>query len=168
LIAVIGGKGLRGPQASGLLLGRRELIEAAALNNNPHADSVARTNKVGKEEIVGLWAAVRRFVRQDHAAVWREWERRVQAVVELLAGVAGVRTETFVPPIANHSPHLRITWDGVKTLTPAEVVRRLREGEPRIEVRPVIGDALEISVWMLEPGEEKVVGERLRDILKKS
>jgi len=167
LVAISGGKGLRGPQSSGLLLGRKELIEAAALNNNPNADSVARTNKVGKEEIVALWAAVRRFVRLDHAAVWQEWERRVQTVVDLVTAVAGVRTEKFVPPLANHSPHLRITWDAVKTMPPAEVVRRLREGEPRIEVRPIIGDGLEISVWMLEPGEERVVGEHIRDILKK-
>ena len=163
-----GGKGLRGPQSAGLLLGRKELIEAAALNNNPNADSVGRTNKVGKEEIVGMWAALRRFLKQDHAAVWAEWEKRVQTIADLVTTVKGVKTEKFVPPIANHTPHLRLTWDAGLGVTPAEVAKRLREGTPRIEVRPIIAEALEVSVWMLEPGEERIVGERLRDALKKA
>jgi L-seryl-tRNA(Ser) seleniumtransferase len=167
LVVFSGGKGLRGPQSTGLLLGRKDLIEAAAVNNNPHADSVGRTNKVGKEEMVGLWAALRLFLKQDHAAVWRDWEKRVETIVELVGAVKGVKTEKFVPPIANHSPHLRITWDAALGLTPAEVAKRLHDGTPRIEVRPINGEALEVSVWMLEPGEERVVGERLRDVLKK-
>jgi uncharacterized pyridoxal phosphate-dependent enzyme len=166
LVAFSGGKGLRGPQSSGLLLGRKDLIEAAALNNNPHADSVGRTNKVGKEEIVGLWAALRQFLKQDHAAVWREWENRVQVIADLVGGVSGVKTEKFAPPIANHSPHLRIIWD-TANFKPGELVKRLREGSPPVEVRPVIGDAVELSVWMLEPGEERIVGERIRDVLRK-
>ena len=163
LVVFSGGKGLRGPQSSGLLLGRKELIEAAALNNNPNTDTVGRTNKVGKEEIVGMWAALRRFLKQDHAAVWRDWEKRVQTIADLVGAVKGVKAEPFVPPIANHSPHLRITWGADVGLTPAEVAKRLREGSPHIEVRPIIGEALELSVWMLEPGEERLVGERIRD-----
>jgi L-seryl-tRNA(Ser) seleniumtransferase len=166
LVVFSGGKGLRGPQSAGLLLGRKDLIEAAALNNNPHADSVGRTNKVGKEEIVAMWSALRQFLKQDHAAVWRDWEKRVQTITDLVGTVKGVKSEPFVPPIANHTPHLRIAWN-IPGLTPAEVARRLRDGEPRIEVRPIIGDALEVSVWMLEPGQERIVGERLRDALKK-
>jgi len=164
-----GGKGIRGPQSAGLLLGPRDLIEAAALNNNPNTDTIGRTNKVGKEELVGMWAALRHYLKQDHAAIWREWEKRVQTIADLVSAVKGVKTEPFVPPIANHTPHLRITWDMAGTgLTPADVVRRLREGEPPIEIRPVIGDAIEVSVWMLEPGQERIVSERIRDILKRS
>src|SRR5262249_49237775 len=111
LVAFSGGKALRGPQSAGLLLGRKELIEAAALNNNPNTDAIGRTNKAGKEEIVGMWAAVRRFLKQDHAAVWREYARRVQTIAELAGAVAGVKCEPFVPPVANHAPHLRLTWD---------------------------------------------------------
>jgi L-seryl-tRNA(Ser) seleniumtransferase len=165
LVAISGGKGLRGPQSSGLLLGRKDLIEAAVLNNNPHADTVGRTNKVGKEEIIGLWSALRQYLKQDHAALWREWERRVQTIADLIGAVKGVNTEKYVPPIANHTPHLRITWDTAR-LKPADVVKRLREGSPPIEVRPVVGDGLELCVWMLEPGEERIVGERLREVLK--
>src|SRR5882672_9174785 len=92
-----GGKGLRGPQCSGLLLGRKDLIEAAVLNNSPNSDTVGRTNKVGKEEIVGLWAAVDHFLKQDHKAVWRAWEKRCKTVADLVTPVKSVKTEIFVP-----------------------------------------------------------------------
>jgi L-seryl-tRNA(Ser) seleniumtransferase len=167
LVAFSGGKALRGPQSAGLLLGRRDLIEAAALNNNPNTDAVGRICKVGKEELVGMWAALAHFLAQDQQAAWREWERRVQVIADLVTAVKGVRAEKFVPAIANHSPHLRISWDAaVCPLTPAEAVKRLRDGEPRIEVRPEMKDGLEVAVWMLEPGEELLVGRRIRDVLK--
>jgi L-seryl-tRNA(Ser) seleniumtransferase len=169
LVCFSGGKALRGPQAAGLLLGRKELIEAAALHNNPHTDSICRSNKVGKEELVAMWAAVDRFVKLDHVAVWRDWEQRVKTIAGLATEVKGVKTEQFVPPIANHAPHLRITWDFKATgLTPADVTKQLRDGEPPIAVRPGNPDALEVAVWMLEPGQDEVVGRRIRDILKKA
>lgn len=165
LVAFSGGKGLRGPQSTGLLLGRQDLIEAALLNNNPYTDTIGRTNKVDKEDIVGLWAAVEHFLKQDHAANWREWEKRVRIVAEAVAGLPGVRTEPYVPAIANHAPHLRIHWDE-RCPAPAIVVQRLREGEPRIEIRRPLADGIEVSVWMLEPGQEHVVGRRLREVLQ--
>ncbi len=168
LVAISGGKGLRGPQCSGLLLGRKDLIEAAVLNNNPYSDSVARTNKVGKEEIIGLWAALELYLKQDHQAQWRTWEKRVQTISDLLAPLKAIKKDMYVPEIANHAPHLRLTWDyAASGLSTAEVVRQLREGEPRIEVVPEHRDAIQVAVWMLEPGEEQVVGKRLREILKK-
>jgi L-seryl-tRNA(Ser) seleniumtransferase len=166
LVTISGGKGLRGPQGAGLLLGRKNLIEAAALNNNPHTDSVGRTNKVDKEDIVGMWAAVERFMKLDHEAVWREWEKRVQTIADALAPLKHVQTERFVPPIANHVPHLRVHWD-ISRLTPTTVVKQLRDGEPRIEIRAVIKDGIEVSVWMLETGQEQIVGKRLREVLAK-
>ncbi len=169
LVTFSGGKGLRGPQCSGLLLGRKDLIEAAVLNNNPHSDSVGRTNKVGKEEIVGMWAALDYYIKQDHKAVWRDWEKRCKTVADLVASVKGVKTEIFIPEISNAVPHLRITWDFAATgLQPREVVKQLREGDPRIEVRPGAREAIEVAVWMLDPGEEQIVGRRLREILKKA
>lgn len=164
LAAFSGGKGLRGPQCSGLLLGRKDLIEAAALNNSPNTDVVGRTNKVGKEEIVGLWAALEHFLKQDPKARWRDWEARCAAIAALVTAVRGVKAETFVPEIANAVPHLKITWD--RALKPAEVAKRLRDGDPRIEVRPVIGEWLEVAVWMLEPEEVEVVGRRLKEALE--
>lgn len=169
LVVFSGGKAMRGPQAAGLLLGRKDLLAAAALHNNPHTDSLGRTNKVGKEELVAMWAAVERFVKLDHAAVWRDWEARVQTIADMVGEVKGVKTEKFVPPLANHSPHLRITWDfqasGIK---PEDVVSQLRAGAPPIELRPGVADAIEVAVWMLEPGQDKIVGQRLRAALKKA
>lgn len=167
LVTFSGGKGLRGPQSTGLLLGRKDLIEAAALNNNPHTDTVGRTNKVDKEDIVGMWAAVEAFSKEDHTAVWKEWEKRVQTIAATVAAIQGVKTETFVPPIANHVPHLRLTWD-VSKLKPADVIKQLREGEPKIEVRPMIAEGIEVSVWMLEPGQAEIVGKRLAALLAKT
>jgi len=168
LVCFSGGKAMRGPQAAGLLLGRKDLLDAAALNNNPNTDAIGRSNKVGKEELVAMWAAVDRFVKLDHAAVWREWEQRVKTIAGLVGQVKGVKTEQFVPPIANHSPHLRVTWD-IKALglTPEEVAKQLRAGEPSIQVRPDPTDTLELCVWMLEPDQDEIVGKRIRDILNK-
>jgi uncharacterized pyridoxal phosphate-dependent enzyme len=167
LVTFSGGKGLRGPQSTGLLLGRKDLIEAAALNNNPHTDTVGRTNKVDKEDLVGMWAAVEAFSKEDHTAVWKEWEQRVQTIAATVAAIQGVKTETFVPPIANHVPHLRLTWD-VSKLQPADVIKQLRDGEPKIEVRPAIAEGLEVSVWMLQPGQAEIVGKRLAAVLAKT
>jgi L-seryl-tRNA(Ser) seleniumtransferase len=167
LVAFSGGKGLCGPQSTGLLLGRKDLIEAAAAHNNPHTDAIGRTNKVGKEELVGMWAALKAYLEQDQAALWREWEKRVKAIAEQARAVKGVKAEPFVPPLANHTPHLRLTWDSAKVgVTPADVIKGLREGEPRIEVRPPIAGGVELSVWMLKPEEVAVVGRRLREVLR--
>ena len=164
LVCFSGGKGLRGPQSAGLLLGRKELLEAAALNNNPHTDTIGRTNKVDKEDLVGMWAAVDAYLKQDHKEMWQDWEKRVQTIAALVGKLPGVKTERYVPPIANHVPHLKVTWD-VARLTPADVVKKLREGQPRIEIRALLKDGIEVSVWMLQPGEADVVGRRLREVL---
>jgi L-seryl-tRNA(Ser) seleniumtransferase len=171
LVAISGGKGLRGPQCSGLLLGRKDLIEAAYLNGSPHSDTVGRQAKVGKEEIVGLWTAVELYVKRDHKAEWSEWESRVRFVADAVRGLRGVRTEPFVPEIANEVPHLRVVWDEkLIPLKNAQVAKLLREGEPRIEVRPSEGDkpTLEIAVWMLQPGEHRIVAQRVAEVLKKN
>lgn len=165
LAAFSGGKVLRGPQCSGFLLGRKDLVEAAAANVSPQTDAIGRTNKVGKEEIVGLWAALELFVKADPAARWKEWERRCAAI---LGHLPGVKASVFVPEIANAVPHVRVTWDAAALgLTPDQAVRKLRDGEPRIEVRAATADGLEIGVFMLEPGEDEIVGRRLGEILKR-
>ena len=132
LAAFSGGKGLRGPQCSGLLLGRKDLIQAAFLNGSPHSDSVGRGGKVGKEEIVGLLKAVELYVKSDHEREWKEWEHRVSVVEEAVQRIPGVRTERFIPVIANQVPHLAIQWDPASiSLTTELFVKALRDGEPR-------------------------------------
>jgi D-glucosaminate-6-phosphate ammonia-lyase len=169
LAAFSGGKVLRGPQCSGMLLGRKDLVEAAAANNSPNTDAIGRTNKVGKEEIVGLWAALEHFLKQDPKAMWKDWEDRCAVIAKAAAEVGGVTAAVFVPEIANAVPHLRLTWDAAALgRTPAEVVQRLREGEPRIEIKGAIAGGVEVAVFMLQPGEDEVVGRRLRDALRKA
>ncbi len=169
LAAFSGGKILRGPQCSGMLIGRKDLVAAAMANNNPNTDVIGRTNKVGKEEIVGLWAALEHFLKQDPQAMWKDWEQRCATISALATSVAGVKAATFVPEIANAVPHLRLTWEAAGLgLTPADVVKRLKEGEPRIEIKGAIAGGVEVSVFMLQPGEDEVVGRRLRDALKKA
>jgi L-seryl-tRNA(Ser) seleniumtransferase len=165
LVAFSGGKGLRGPQSAGLLLGRTDLIAAARLNAPPNGNAVGRGMKVNKEEMVGMLAALELYLAKDHAAEQREFEARAEAIRSGVAAVPGVKGETFVPDVANHVPHVRISWDGASNgMTAADAVNKLRAGEPSIGTRSE-GDALVIGVWMMRPGEEKIVARRLREVL---
>ena len=169
LVTFSGGKGIRGPQSAGLLFGRKDLIEAARMNAWPSSDTIGRGMKVNKEEVLGMMIAVESYVNRDHAAEWREWEKRVKIVADSVASVPSVKTEQFVPEIANAVPHLRITWDeSVVKVTPREATKQLREGEPGIALRPGSRQALEVAVWMLQPGEAQIVAKRIREVLKSS
>ncbi len=166
LVAFSGGKGLRGPQSAGLLLGRKDLIAAARLNNSPNSDSLCRTNKVNKEELVGMLAALELFLERDHDKVWKTWERRCDVISKQVKEVTSVKTEVFVPEIANAVPHLRITWDEQRLGKRApEVVEALRNGKPAIELRPGADDGITVGVWMMQDGDEEVVARRLREEL---
>ncbi len=165
LVTFSGGKGIRGPQSAGLLLGRKDLIEAARLNASPYSDSIGRGMKVNKEELLAMMVAVELYVKRDHQAEWREWEKRVKVVADSLTSLKGLKTETFVPEIANAVPHLRISWDQSK-ISAQDVVKQLRDGDPSIEVRPGSKEFLEVAVWMLQPGEAQIVARRIREVLK--
>ncbi|MBI3684394.1 MAG: PLP-dependent transferase [Acidobacteria bacterium] len=165
LVTFSGGKGIRGPQSAGLLFGRKDLIEAARLNTSPYSDSVGRGCKVNKEEILGMLVALELFMKRDHAADMREYERRVKVIADSARSVSGVTTDVIVPPIANHVPHLHIKWDQSK-ITVAEVVKRLKEGEPAIEVVPSSKEDLVVNPWVAQPGEAEIVAKRIRQILK--
>ncbi|MDX2245241.1 MAG: aminotransferase class V-fold PLP-dependent enzyme [Bacteroidia bacterium] len=168
LVAFSGGKGLRGPQSSGLLLGRKDLIQAARLSAPPRGDTVARTNKVNKEEILGLLIAVENFLTRDHQKDWEMWDAQVKLISDSVLTVAGVKTEIHVPEIANHVPSLRISWDQAKVkITPKAAREALQSGHPSIET---VGDndSIGITTWMLNPGEERTVARRLSEILAKA
>jgi L-seryl-tRNA(Ser) seleniumtransferase len=167
LVAFSGGKGLRGPQCSGLLLGRQDLIEGARTLISPHA-GIGRAMKVGKEEIVGLLAAVERYLKVDLEAERRELEARVAHLKEVVGAVKGVTVGTKVPEIANHVPHFVATWDeAARQLTAKQVVEKLQAGDPPIHVLLTEGRLI-VSVWTMQGDEHRVVARRLRDILAAS
>jgi L-seryl-tRNA(Ser) seleniumtransferase len=178
LVTFSGGKGIRGPQCTGLLLGRKDLIEAAVKNNAPYSNTIGRGMKVAKEEIVGLVAAVDWLLAQDDDTMQKDFERRAELIAKQVKSVPSVETRIFVPPVANHVPHLSITYDPARIkLTGKEVMQKMREGTPRIELNPATGggsaskglesnaNTLVVGVWMLQPGEDAIVARRLREVL---
>jgi len=178
LVTFSGGKGIRGPQCTGLLLGRKDLIEAAVKNNSPYSNTIGRGMKVAKEEIVGLVAAVDWLLAQDEDAMQKEFQQRAERIADRMKSVPTIQTRITVPPVANHVPHLIITYDPNRIkVTGKEVMAKMREGTPRIELNPASGGGsaskgleseasmIVVGVWMLQPGEDLVVAKRLRQVL---
>jgi L-seryl-tRNA(Ser) seleniumtransferase len=166
LIAFSGGKALRGPQCAGLLIGKKDLVANALLNNSPHEDTIGRSQKVGKEEIVGMVKALELYLNEDHDALWKEWQDRLNVISKEITRVPGVTTSFFVPEVANHVPHMAITWDAARfALTPAAVSQLLKDSKPSIAMSP--GEdrpGLAMNSFMLQPGETKIVAEQLARI----
>jgi len=183
-----GGKGLRGPQCSGLLLGRKDLIEAAMLNTSPWEGAVCRAMKVGKEEIVGLLTAVETWLKTDFDALNREWHARVERIAKLVETVSGVETDISIPKDGNRYPTLYISWDEEKWgFTVKDCVQKLRAGDPVIEVAgadnpsivPAVREGnpkqsskesaqrrrLELVSSTIQPHEAIIVGQRIRELL---
>ena len=177
LVCFSGGKGIRGPQNAGLLLGRKKLIEAATVNDSPNSDAVGRGMKVAKEQIVGMVAAVDWLLGRDEAADQREYRRRADLIAAAVKDVPTMKSEIFIPEIANQVPHLILAYDPVKVgITPLEVQKRLQQGKPRIELNPATGttgrlgthsneNTIVVGTWMLQPGEAEIVGRRLKEAL---
>jgi len=185
-----GGKGLRGPQCSGVLLGRKDLIEAAVRNSCPYEGAVCRSMKVGKEEVIGCLTAIETWLNTDSQKLYDEWNARVDRIAKLVNTVPGVQTEIYIPDDGNRYPTLRVSWDqdawgfGIK-----DCVEKLRDGDPVIEVLGIDNPSLvsavhegiekpkpnpkelkkqnhiELVSMTIQPGEEMIVGDRLRSIL---
>ncbi len=165
LVCFSGGKGLRGPQSAGLLLGKKDLIAAARLHAAPRGNTVGRGMKVNKEEILAMMVALEVYLTKDHDAEWKLWESQVNLISDSAKKVPGVSTEIHVPPIANHVPSLRIRWDQQKVpITPGKVREMLRNGHPSIETMGG-NESVDITTWMMRPGEERVVASRIQEIL---
>jgi len=163
VVAYSGGKCLRGPQSAGLVLGRKDILQAAFANMAPH-HSIGRPMKVGKEEIMGMLAAVEMWVKRDHEAEWKEWERRLATIGDALSGTPTLETWIKEPERSNVAPILMMEWDAeTLKLTPEDVRRQLSEGEPRIEM---FAEEKGVSVmpYMMEPGDASVVAHRIADI----
>lgn len=177
LVAFSGGKGLRGPQASGLILGRADLIEACRLNDCPY-DALGRAMKTDKESIAGLAKAVELYIHADHAAQMAEWERRVQILLEAVVGLAGVRAWRQMPyGTGQLVPHAAVSWnEAALGITHAEAARRLLAGQPRIAVQLITVERygfggmtqteLRLHPHTLQPGQAEIVSEALRDVLR--
>jgi uncharacterized pyridoxal phosphate-dependent enzyme len=184
-----GGKGLRGPQCSGLLLGRKDLIEAALLNCSPREGAVCRPMKVGKEEVIGCLTALETWLKLDEKKLYAEWNGRVERIRKLVDTVPGVKTEIHVPEDGNRYPTLKVSWDqDAWKFTISDCVQQLRASDPIIEVlgadnpslvtavregnpKPTAKerkapDHIELVSMTIKPGEEVLVGQRLRAILR--
>ena len=165
LVAFSGGKGLRGPQSAGLLLGKREYIEAARMHTPPRGETIARGMKVNKEEVLGMLAALELYLEKDHNKEWEMWESQIKLISDSASSVKGVETEIHVPKYANHVPSLRIRWNEKKVkISPNEVRKQLSEGHPSIQT---VGDSTSVGIttWMMVPGQERIVAKRIKEIL---
>jgi len=169
LVCVSGGKGIRGPQSAGILMGKKDLIAAARLNAPPRGGNIGRGMKVNKEEILGMYVALEKFVNLDHAKLWKTWEERISLMAAAAAKIEGVTTAISVPPVANRTPTLNISWDVNKVkVTREEFQQRLRQGEPSIEVMGGKDNSINITSWNLQPGQDKIVARRLKEELGKA
>jgi uncharacterized pyridoxal phosphate-dependent enzyme len=167
LITFSGGKAIRGPQCAGLLLGREDLVHYALLNNSPYEDTLGRGQKVGKEEIVGMIKALELYLAEDHDALAKEWQQRLDNISRQITKIPGVSTSFFTPDIANHVPHMQITWDSRIAASPKEISQTLRGGQPSI----VIGggenhSGLAMNSFMLQPGEDQIIADQLTKALR--
>jgi len=181
-----GGKGLCGPQCTGLLLGRKDLIEAALANSSPWEGAVCRPMKVGKEEIMGLLAAVEAWTKMNLQGLDRQWDKQIRRIAQVVETVPGVTTETRM---AYAGPSLIVRWDEAAfKLTVAECAKKLLDGEPPIEVAtqrnpsavpgaregdPKVPespepDRIQIISVTLQPGEELFIARRLREVLREA
>ena len=167
LITFSGGKAMRGPQCAGLLIGRKDLVGYALLNNSPNEDTIGRSQKVGKEEIIGMVKALELYLKEDHDALTREWQARLERISGELTKIPGVSTSFFTPDIANHVPHMQISWDSRVPLESKQVSQMLRNSKPSIVIGGGEGrPGLSMCSFMLQPGEDKIVAEQLSRVLR--
>ena len=165
MVAYSGGKSLRGPQCAGVLLGRKDLLQAAWINSAPH-HAFGRSLKVGKEEIMGMLAAVEMWTKRDHDAEWKQWLSWLQTIGEKVKTLPGVRTEVVQPKgVSNITPSLRITWDKQKLPWSGEAASdALLQGTPRVLV-PGGETSLTVTPWMMMPGDERIAATRIHEVL---
>jgi uncharacterized pyridoxal phosphate-dependent enzyme len=173
MVAYSGGKCLRGPQAAGLLLGQKDLVRTAWINSAPH-HAFGRSLKAGKEEIMGMLAAVEMWVKRDHDAEWKQWQAWLNNISEQATQAAGVTSEILQPEdLSNHAPRLRLNWDAARVgVTGAEAEDILWHGQPRIAVGGSSGtrrdnrpSSLTIMPYMMMPGDDKIAAAAIHKLL---
>ncbi len=168
-VAISGGKAIRGPQSAGLLMAKKDIVAAARLSMPPRGFNIGRGFKVNKEEVLGMYVALERYISQDHEKEWKEWEAATAVVENSVKKVGGVSTSITVPQLGNTTPTLTISWDNSKIKTSGKDVQlNLRNGNPSIEIGNAQEKSITITVWMLKPGQEKIVAARITEELKKA
>jgi len=167
LVAFSGGKGLRGPQNAGVLLGRKDLIEMAMLYQSPYM-GLGRDLKVSKETMIGMLAALERYLKVDHEAEWNFWKSQVDLIKREMEKVPGVETGYVPKEITNHVPRLWVRWDEKAfNFSRDDCFKALEEGEPSVvALRTPLG--VTVVTWMMAPGEEVIVARRLKELLEKA
>lgn len=180
LVTFSGGKGMRGPQNAGLLLGRKDLIAAAIANDMPISNTIGRGMKVAKEQIIGMVAAVDWFLSQSDEDMEAEFRTRAERIARYVKTIPTVESRTVVPEVANHVPHLLLNYDQQRVrITARDVAEQLRRGKPSIELNPATGSSnarglggdentIVVGVWMLQPGEDMIVAKRLHEVLSRA
>jgi L-seryl-tRNA(Ser) seleniumtransferase len=169
LVTFSGGKMIRGPQSAGILFGRKDLIEAAKLNHSPHEAPIGRPMKVNKEEMFGMYAALKSYIERDHKKEWQDWLNRISRIKTRIESIQGVKGETYIEPgPANAFPSLHVSWDEnkVKT-TPKDVLKALKDGTPSI-VANGRDKVLSIGVVLLRPDQVDIVARRVKEILEQA
>jgi len=178
VVAYSGGKAIRGPQCSGLLLGRKDILMSAWQASSPH-HGPGRDNKVGREETLGLLAAVEAWVKRDHDAEWKKWLSYLDTISRRVSAIDGIETSVREPMgLSNHSPALVISWDPAKLhVIGEEVAEELARTKPRIALAGGEGGgrnrrepdngktSISITAWMMQPGDDKIVADRIHEVL---
>jgi seryl-tRNA(Sec) selenium transferase len=179
VVAYSGGKAICGPQCAGLLLGRKDILLSAWQASSPH-HGPGRDNKVGREETLGMLAAVEAWVKRDHEAEWNKWLSWLDTIAKRVSQVDGINAAVREPTgLSNKSPALVISWDPAKLhVTGEEVAEEVARTRPRIAlgagalrrgaaVSESAATSIGITAWMMQPGDDKVVAERLFEVLSR-
>jgi L-seryl-tRNA(Ser) seleniumtransferase len=171
LVTFSGGKMIRGPQSAGLLFGRKDLIEAAKLNHSPHEAPIGRPMKVNKEEIFGMYAALKSYLERDHKKEWNDWLMRIERIRKKVEKIQSVKGETYIDPgPANAFPSLDLTWDQeIVKMTANDVQSALQKGTPSIVANVGNKDGnkvLRVGVVLLRPDQVDVVARRIKEVLE--
>lgn len=165
-VVISGGKAIKGPQSAGLLMGKKDIIAAARLHMPPRGFNIGRGMKVNKEEVLGMYVALEQYIKRDHDKDWKQWEKRIARIENAVKPLKGVSTNVHVPKLGNVTPTLEIAWDTNQLRFSAkELQEKLRNGSPSIEVAGGKENSINITAWVMKPGQENIVAKRLKEEL---
>jgi len=146
-------------------MGKKYVIDGARVHMPPRGFNIGRGMKVNKEEIIGMYIALEHYLTYDHEKEWKTWEANIAVIENAVKNTKGVTTRVFVPPLGNITPTLEVAWDpAVVKMTVKELQDKLRTGDPSIEVMSHKENAFHVTVWVMKPGDEKIVAKRLKEV----